>query len=169
MSTIIKKATFEELYNTFVTVCQNIDALFLDIKERDTKKKVYDGFPTYKDFLIHLENEACKKTAEELKLGETTVRDRWKTLTLPISVYDALEKDEIAFSKAKVLTAINFSLDNPQDDEIANKLVGEIKKDIPLAQIKELVKAESKNIWNSKTVVMEMLASQHGINNSSIF
>jgi len=66
------------------------------------------------------------------------------------------------------LTAISFDPENPKDAELADKLVNEIKKDLSVDEIKEMVKKESVNIWNSKDVVMEMLAKQNGITHTTI-
>ena len=68
----------------------------------------------------------------------------------------------------RLLTAISFDPENPKDAELADKLVNEIKKDLSVDEIKEMVKKESVNIWNSKDVVMEMLAKQNGITHTTI-
>ena len=166
--TIIKKASFDELYNTMNTVCKKIDEQFTKFKIQNKGKKIYDGFANYKEFLHHIETNAIKDTAKELGLGETTVRDRWRIMTLPLPVYNALEYDEVSYSKLKPLTTIVFDIENTKDIELAQKLVDEIKKDIKLDDIKAMVKKEAVNIWNSKDVLMEMFAKQHGVSCSVV-
>lgn len=169
MANPIKKVEFSELYNTMTKVCAIIDGLFMQTKTGKKKgKKIYDGFSSYKEFLHHIETEAIKVSAKELDLGETTVRDRWKIMTLPLPVLDALEANEVSFSKLKPLTTINFDIENPKDVDLAQRLIDEIKKDISMDEIKALVKKESVNIWNSQTVLMEMFAKQNGITSTSV-
>ena len=145
------------------TVCKKVDIQFAITRLKNKGNKIYEGFDNYKEFLHHVETTAIREAAKELNLGETTVRDRWKIMSLPLPVYDAIETDTISFSKLKPLTTINFDMENEKDVELAQKIVDEIQKDITLDEIKALVKKESVNIWNSSTVLMEMFAKQNGI------
>lgn len=168
MATTIKKASFDELQNTLSVMGNKIDTLLQKAKQGKRGKKIWDGFKTYKDFLKHIESVATKEIASELSMGESTIRERWKALTLPDPVYFALEKDEISFSKIKPLTAINFDFEDPNDVKVAQEIVDEIKKNISLEEIKELVKTKAKSIWHSKDIVMERFAEQNGINDKTV-
>lgn len=165
---IIKKTSFEDLYNAMSTVCKKIDEQFTEFKKNNKGKKIYYGFLSYKEFLRNIELAAIKETAIELDLGETTVRDRWRIMSLPLPVYSALENNEAPFSRFKPLTNITFDIENDKDTELAQKMVDEIKKDISLDDIKALVKKEAVNIWNSKDILMEMFARQNGVSGSMV-
>ena len=124
----IHKTTFDELYNTMNTVCKKVDIQFAITRLKNKGNKIYDGFDNYKEFLHHVETTAIREAAKELNLGETTVRDRWKIMSLPLPVYDAIETDTISFSKLKPLTTINFDMENEKDVELAQKIVDEIQR-----------------------------------------
>jgi len=163
MATIIKKAEFGELVDTLISVCHSIDELLLKAKEQNKGKSIWNGHKSFKLFLKHIEAEAVKKSAKELGLGETTVRDRFRVLTLPTPVFLAMEAGEITFSKAKHLTAINFDFEDDNDIKIAQEIVDEIKKGISEKEIKEIVKGRSKDVWHQGDIVVHRLAEQNKI------
>lgn len=163
MAAIIKKAEFSELVDTLISICHSIDELLFKAKEGKKGEKIWQGHKNYKLFLKHIESEAVKKSAKELGLGETTVRDRFRVLSLPYPVYLAMEQNEITFSKAKHLTNINFDFDDLDDVKIAQEIVEEIKKGTSEKEIKELVKNRSKEVWHQGDVVVHRLAEQNGI------
>lgn len=167
MASAIKKTTFDDLYNTFHSVCQKIDEAFAKAKE-NKGKKIYEGHDNYKDFLRHVELQAIKDTAKEQKLTPDAVRERWKVLTLPFPVYDALERDLISFSKAKLFMHLTLDPDSEKDQATAQNLINAVEKNISVDTIKEMVKKESETIWNETTVVMNMYAGQHGVNAKTV-
>jgi hypothetical protein len=110
-----------------------------------------------------------KDIAELQGLGSTTVRDRWKILTLPSPVFCAIELGEISFSKAKPLTSIAFDFESDKDCEICSEIVDKIKDGGKVADIKEAVSEASSKVWNEATIIMQRIAEQHGINEKSVF
>jgi len=168
MASLIKKAEFGELVDTLISVCHSIDDLIKKAREEKKGNRIWYGHKNFKVFLKHIESEAIKKSAKELDMGETTVRDRFRVLTLPYPVFEAVEDDSISFSKAKYLTSINFDFDSDSDARIAQEIVDEIKKGISEKDIKEVVKKRSKEIWNSGDVVMHRLAEQNKISEKTL-
>jgi len=169
MAQQIKKATFDELYETYDIMCKNIDALLLTAK-RNLKPciKIWHGHPNFKDFLLHIETEAIKKTAVETNLSDTAVRDRWKIMSMPQPVYEALEAGEVTLSKLKPMSSINFDFNNEKDIESAKRLVDAIKQNMPPDELKELIKKEAISCWNPKDIVMIRLAEQNNITEKTI-
>lgn len=159
----IKKISFEEIADTMVTMENKIDSFLTEAKKENKGKKVWYGFPNFKTFLKNIERRAVKETAKKYNLGETTIRERWKILTLPTPVFTALEAGIISLSKARLMTAINFDFENDNDIKIAEKIVEEIKKGISVDEIKTLVTKESSKIWNESDITMFNIAKQNGI------
>lgn len=163
MASAVKQTTFEEYRLTLATVLNKIDEALTIIKNRQKNLPVWKGFDSFKDFLKDLEKTALKNAAKELEIGSTTVRDRWRVLTLPFPVYAAIEDGDITFSKAKLLTAINFDFDNDNDAEVAYSIVKEVKGGMKVPDIKKLVEEKSPEVWNPSDIVMQRIAEQHGI------
>ena len=163
MTSAVKKTTFEEYRETLTIVLKHIDEAFVHIKNRQKNLSVWKGCENYNSFLRDVEKSALKSTVKELGLGSTTVRDRWRVLTLPASVYCAIEDGEITFSKAKLMTAINFNFNNDADIKVASEIVDEVKSGLTNPKIKEMVSARSSDVWNHSTVVMAQIAEQHDI------
>jgi hypothetical protein len=164
----IEKATFEELYNTLLTMEKHVDSLLEKSKSKMKGKKIWEDFGNYKEYLMHIETEAVKLASVELGLSDSAVRDRWHILTMPHPVYYAIETDSISMSKAKYLTAISWDFDDPKDVEICEKIVNEIKNDISSDEIKEMVKKEVNNVWHPKHIVLQRLAAQNGITEKNV-
>lgn len=165
---IVKKISFEELYATMDCICKKIDETFTKMKVSKKGKKIYDGYGNYKVFLKSVEAKAIRETATEMGITESAVKERWKIMILPYPVYNALEHDEVCFSKVKPLTSISFDMDSDKDIEIAQKLLNEIKKGVSADEVKKMVKKESVNIWNSQSIMVEKMAEQNGINAEAI-
>jgi hypothetical protein len=163
MASAVKKTTFEEYHLTLATILNNIDEALTVIKNRQKNLPVWKGFDSFKDFLKDVEKAALKKSAQDLEIGTTTVRDRWRVLTLPFPVYAAIEDGDITFSKAKLLTAINFDFDNDSDAQVASDIVQEIKGGLKVPEIKKLVEEKSPEVWNPSDIIMQRIAGQHGI------
>ena len=170
MSTVkvIKKAEFSELVDTLISVCHSIDELLIKAREEKKGNMIWHGHKNFKAFIKHIESEAIKKSAKELKLGETTVRDRFRVLTLPYPVYAAMECGDITFSKAKQLTAINFDFDDINDAKVAQEIVDGIKTGISEKEIKELVKSRSKEVWHQGDVVVHRIAEQNKVSEKTL-
>lgn len=168
MATTIKKAEFGELVDTLISVCHSVDELLLKARQEQKGYMIWNGHKSYKLFLKHIESEAIKKSALELGLGETTVRDRFRVLTLPTPVFLAMESGDITFSKAKNLTAINFDFDDINDVKVAQEIVDEIKKGIAEKDIKEIVKNRSKDVWHQGDIVVHRLAEQNKISEKTL-
>ena len=162
MASPIKKATFDDLFTTLQAVANNIDRLLQEAKELN-KDKAWSGYPNFKSFLKDVEVKAIKGSAKELNLGDTTVRDRWKVLTLPTPVFDAIESGQFSFSKVKPLVAINFDFENDKDIEVAEEILNELRKGLTAKEIKEVVKEKATQIWNGNDIVVKRLAEQNGI------
>ena len=116
-----------------------------------------------------LERQAVKQTAEDLGLGVSTIRERWKTMSLPLPFYNALENGEISYSKAKAVSALRFDPDNDKDIECAENILLKIMDNVPTKQIKEIAQQEMNDIgiWNQNDVVMRSLAAQKELIESS--
>lgn len=168
MASIIKKVEFSELVDTLISVGNSIDELLRQSKVNNKGQVIWNGYKSFKLFLKHIESEAVKKSAKELGLGETTVRDRFRVLTLPCPAYLAMESGDITFSKAKHLTAINFDFEDANDIKIAQEIVDEIKNGISEKEIKELVKARSKEVWHQADIVVYRFAEQNNINEKTL-
>lgn len=168
MASIIKKLSFDELYPTLEEMCKYIDERFQNAKKGKKGQKIYDGFDNYKEFLIKIESDASKHVAELFGLTSSTIKERWKVLTMPFPVYNALENNELTLSKLKPLMLINWDFDDDKDVEITKKIVVALKKNISPAQLRDLIKEECKDLWHSSTAVMERLAAQNGINSKTL-
>jgi len=168
MASKIKKATFEELQETLSVMGRHVDETFETYKTKMKGKKIWDGFGSYKEFLLHVESESVKLASSELGLSDTAVRDRWHILTMPFPVYSSIEDDSITMSKAKYMTAISWDFDDTQDIAECDKIVTEIKRGISSEEIKSLVKESMKVVWHPKHVMLERLAAQHGITDKTI-
>jgi len=167
MASTIKKTTFEDLHETFATILKNIDAFLLEAKDdQEIGQAVWSGkAKNFKTFLQGIEREAIKKSAEELDMSDSTVRERWKTLSLPLPFYDALEAEEVSYSRFKPLGILNFDINSEADNKCAEKILTRIKEDIPIKKIRGIAEEEMLNakIWNQNHIVMKRLAEQHGI------
>ena len=168
MASVINKAEFAELVDTLISVNNSIDTLLLKAKDDNKGKPIWTGHKNFKMFLKHIESEAVKKSSKELELSETATRDRFRVLSLPYPVYSALEENELTFSKAKHLTAINFDFEDPNDVNIAQEIVDQIKTGISEKDIKELVKNRSKEVWHQGDVVVHRLAEQNKIDEQTV-
>jgi len=165
----ISKITFDEYQNTLSTITKYIESEIQIIKNRQKNLPVIKGFKNFKDFIKTIERRALKSTAEELNLGSTTVRDRWRVLTLPTPVYSAIERGEVSFSKAKLMTPIRFDFNNSQDIDVAEEMIEEIKGGLNNNEIKELVKQNSSRVWNHTSVATERIIEQLGVKEDSRF
>jgi len=163
MTSAIKKTTFKEYQETLTTILKYIDEALVRVKNRQKNLSIWKGYGNYNDFLKTIEKGALKETTKEMGLGATTVRDRWRILTLPSPVYCAIEDNEITFSKSKYLTSINFDFENDGDIKVASEIVEEIKTGLTNPKIKDLVASRSAEIWNQSTIIMSRIAEQHGI------
>ena len=162
------KLSFSEIYPVLDEMCKYIDHRLWKAKRGKKEHKVYEGYGSFKEFLIDIESDAIKFVAEKLKLTSTTVKERWKILTMPMPVYSALESEELNISKLKSLALTNWDFEDPQDVAITQEIVDAIKKDISASELRTLIKEKCKDMWRSSTVVMEHLAQQNGINAKTI-
>jgi len=164
MASAVKKTTFEDYQQTLSTVLDNIDKHLIHVKNRQKNLSVWKGFDSFKDFLKDVEKKALRQTVKDLELATSTVRDRWKVLTLPTPVYSAIEDGRISFSKAKPLTAIDFDFENDNDIAVAEEIVKEIEeKKIAIKDIKDLVAEYSPKVWNPSDIIIQRIAEQYGI------
>ena len=163
MTSAIRHTTFDEYHKTLSLILDNIDKAFKLIKDRQKNLLVWHEYPSYKDFLKIIEKEALSVSSKELGIASTTIRDRWHVLTLPVSVYSAMEEGVITFSKAKLMTVINFDFENNSDILIAEEIVQKIISGLTNAEIKELIQKRSSEVWNGSQIIMERLAEQNDI------
>ena len=168
MASTVKKAPFEELYETFTTVLSSIDTKLDDTKKSKKGKSIWSGHSNYNTFLKQIERQAIKDAAKTLNVSDGTVRERWKVLTLPIPVFSAIEEGEISYSKAKPLTSINFDTESDEDQIVVNELLDAIKEGISVKELKEKVKEESTKIWNHSSITMQNIASHHNLRHDTI-
>lgn len=164
MPSPVKKTTFEEYRQTLATILSYVDKELTVIKNRQKNLLSWKGFDSFKDFLKHIEKFALQHASEDLKISDTTIRDRWHVMCLPLPVYSAMESEEITFSKAKFLTAINFDFENDSDIQVSDSLVEMIKSGLTNPQIKQMVQDHMSKVWNPSDIVMKRIAEQHGIN-----
>ena len=169
MSGAVKKTTFEDLQDTLSIILSRIDELLKESKGHANGKPIWHKQKSFKAYLKKIEKDALKDATELLGLGATTVRDRWKILTLPHPVYSAIESGEISFSKAKPLTSIVFDFESDSDSEVCFELVEYIKQGAKLAEIKEAVSDFSSKVWNESSIIMQRIAEQNGITEDSVF
>jgi len=164
----IKKASFNELYETFTCVLSKIDELFINYKcvmEEKNNKCIWNDteYNSFDEFIRGVERESIKYTSEKTGLSDTAVRERWKIMTCPLPVWDAIEHGELSLTKAKSLISISLDPFSKHDEEWVGKIIEKIK-DMGCKEIKELVKQESSTkIWNKSDIVMIRLAGQHRI------
>jgi len=167
MASTIKKITFDEYYKTFSVILNKVDQEFKLIKDRQKNLLVWKGFDNYKEFLKSIEKRVLKEASVQLDITFATTRDRWRVFTLPTPVYSAMEAGDITFSKAKLLTQINFDFENDDNIQIAEEIVQMIKSGMTNGLIKELVETKSAAAWNISEIVMSNLAKQHDITEKS--
>jgi len=167
MTSAVKQTTFEEYYETMVVMLAYLDKELTHIKNRQKNLSVWKGYKNYLEFLKTIERDALKHTIKELGLAKTTIRDRWMVMTLPAPVYCSIESGDITFSKAKIMTSINFDFENDSDIKVADEIVEQIKSGISNPEIKELVKTRSPDVWNPSTIVIQKIAEQHGLLNDT--
>ena len=105
MSSIIKKTTFEDLYNTFSGVLNRIDEILIEAKEKNPDN-VFEGHKNLKMFFQATERQAIKETSVELGISDSSTRERWKVMSLPHPFYSAIELGEVSYSKIKPLIEI---------------------------------------------------------------
>ena len=168
MSGITKNVSFEELYPVLDEMCKNIDERFEEAKRGKKGQKIHEGYGSFKEFLIGIESDAIKSVASQLGITVATVKERWKTLTMPQPVYEALESGELTFSQLKPLALTSWDADDPQDIAIVQEIVDAIKKDTSPANLRSLIKDKCKDMWRSSTLVMEKIATQHKINAKTV-
>lgn len=160
---------FDEYYQVLKMMLDKIDKCLVIIKNRQKNLSVYHGFNSYKEFLKSIEDSAIKSVAKELNLTPSTIKDRWKSLTLPLPVYDALETGKITYSKAKLLTKINFDFENNNDVQISQEIIDYILSGAKISDINIFIEEKSKNIWNESSIIMKRFAEQHSITEQSTF
>ena len=163
MASTIKKATFDDLYHTFATILDHIDKALA----KEGKKKLkgdYTPPSNIKTFLQGVERNAIKKTAKELDMGVSTARERWKTLSLPLPFYAALESNEISYSKAKAVSGLNFDPEDDRDVDVASHILEKVK-DLPVKEVKAVAEEmyTDAKLWSPSDVVMRRLAEQYEI------
>jgi len=167
--TAAQKNAFRKLQDTLSVVTKEIDNCFERAKSNGEKgKRIWDKYSNFKSFLDAIESDAIKAVSKDLGLSESTIKERWRILTLPSPVYDALEEGSITMSKAKPITATAWDFEDEKDIEIIGKIVDSIKEGFTVEQIKEMVKKESVNVWHSKDIVMERLAKQNHITEKTL-
>jgi len=161
------KTSFSDCQEVLSIVLRYIDEEIQHIKNRQKNLPVWRGYDNYKAFLTEVEKKSLKSAANELGITLKSVKDMWHVMTLPTPVYSAIENDEISFSKAKYLTAINFDFNNESDAKVAGEIVEEIKSGLAIPEIKDIIEKMSVDVWNQSTVVMSSIMSQQGVSADS--
>ena len=163
MSSIIKKTTFEDLYNTFSGVLNRIDKLLIEAKEKNPDN-IFEGHKNLKMFFQAIERQAIKETSVELGISDSSTRERWKVMSLPHPFYDAIESGEVSYSKVKPLIVLNFDPEGDKDIEASEKIVERIQ-DLHIKEIRDVAQEElnEAGVWNESDIVIRRLAEQCGI------
>jgi len=151
------KIDFSELYATFNDVLCAIDCL-LDGHSDYIEKEI----ACFNSFLDEVENTAIKMVAENKNLKESLVRLRWKILSLPVPIWDAIEKGSLSFTKAKAFISLNLDCMSEKDEQLTEEILNKIS-DMSCSEIKNLIQTESYRVKNAYNATMARIASQHNI------